>query len=210
MGTLVGVGRSAGYVNAQGEMPEIRRPLLVDSVAAAAGGAASASSATTYIESASGVAVGGRTGWVSVITGFLFFPFMFLAPLIGIVPSQATAPALLIVAWLMISSLTELEDEAEPRRATEESTTAQMRQRRYLAGINFHDLALGLAAAITIMFMPFSFSITDGIAAGFIVYVLVRVFQGAWRLVHPLMWAAAIAFAIYFAIPILQQEFSWI
>jgi AGZA family xanthine/uracil permease-like MFS transporter len=211
MGTLVGVGRPAGYVNAQGEMPEIRKPLLVDSIAAAAGGAASASSATTYIESASGVAVGGRTGWVSVVTGFLFFPFMFLAPLIGIVPSQATAPALLIVAWLMISSLTELEEEAEPGRAGQEATTAQVsKPRRYLAGINFHDLALGLAAAITIMFMPFSFSITDGIAAGFIVYVLVRVFQGAWSMVHPLMWAAAIAFAVYFAIPILQQEFSWI
>jgi AGZA family xanthine/uracil permease-like MFS transporter len=218
MGTLVGVGRPAGYVNAQGEMPEIRKPLLVDSVAAAAGGAVSASSATTYIESASGVAVGGRTGWVSVVTGALFFPFMFLAPLIGMVPPQATAPALLIVAWLMISVLTEVEEEAEAvetgRVGAEEATTAQTTRttggRRYIAGINFHDLALGLGAAVTIMFMPFSFSITDGIAAGFIVYVLVRAFQGAWATVHPLMWAAAIAFAIYFAIPIMQQEFSWI
>jgi adenine/guanine/hypoxanthine permease len=215
MGTLVGVGRQAGYVDAQGEMPEIRKPLLVDSLAAAAGGAASASSATTYIESSSGVAVGGRTGWVSVVTGALFFPFMFIAPLIGMVPPQATAPALLIVAWLMISVLTEVEEEAETVRAgSEEATTAQLtrttRRRRKLAGIDFHDLALGLSAAIVIMFMPFSFSITDGIAAGFIVYVFIRVFQGAWKTVHPLMWGAAIAFAIYFAIPILQQEFSWI
>jgi adenine/guanine/hypoxanthine permease len=218
MGTLVGVGRQAGYVDAQGEMPEIRKPLLVDSLAAAAGGAASASSATTYIESSSGVAVGGRTGWVSVVTGALFFPFMFIAPLIGMVPPQATAPALLIVAWLMISVLTEVEEEAEAgetgRVDSEEATTAQptrtTRPRRKLAGIDFHDLALGLSAAIVIMFMPFSFSITDGIAAGFIVYVLIRVFQGAWNTVHPLMWGAAIAFAIYFAIPILQQEFSWI
>ena len=218
MGTLVGVGRQAGYVDAQGEMPEIRKPLLVDSVAAAAGGAVSASSATTYIESASGVAVGGRTGWVSVITGALFFPFMFIAPLIGMVPPQATAPALLIVAWLMISVLTEVEEEAEAsetgRAGSEEATTAQpartTRPRRKLAGIDFHDLALGLSAAIVIMFMPFSFSITDGIAAGFIVYVFIRVFQGAWNTVHPLMWGAAIAFAIYFAIPIMQQEFDWI
>ena len=218
MGTLVGVGRQAGYVDAQGEMPEIRKPLLVDSLAAAAGGAASASSATTYIESASGVAVGGRTGWVSVVTGALFFPFMFIAPLIGMVPPQATAPALLIVAWLMISVLTEVEEEAEVvetgRVGSEESTTAQpartTRPRRRLAGIDFHDLALGLSAAIVIMFMPFSFSITDGIAAGFIVYVFIRVFQGAWNTVHPLMWGAAIAFAIYFAIPIMQQEFDWI
>jgi adenine/guanine/hypoxanthine permease len=215
MGTLVGVGRQAGYVDAQGEMPDIRKPLLVDSLAAAAGGAASASSATTYIESSSGVAVGGRTGWVSVVTGALFFPFMFVAPLIGMVPPQATAPALLIVAWLMISVLTEVEEEAEAGRAgSEEATTAQLtrttRRRRKLAGIDFHDLALGLSAAIVIMFMPFSFSITDGIAAGFIVYVFIRVFQGAWNTVHPLMWGAAIAFAIYFAIPIMQQEFDWI
>jgi adenine/guanine/hypoxanthine permease len=217
MGTLVGVGRQAGYVDAQGQMPELQKPLLVDSLAAAAGGAASASSATTYIESSSGVAVGGRTGWVSVVTGALFFPFMFIAPLIGMVPPQATAPALLIVAWLMISVLTEVEGEAEvveTGRVGEEATTAQptrtTRPRRKLAGIDFHDLALGLSAAIVIMFMPFSFSITDGIAAGFIVYVFIRVFQGAWNTVHPLMWGAAIAFAIYFAIPIMQQEFSWI
>jgi adenine/guanine/hypoxanthine permease len=218
MGTLVGVGRAAGYVDERGEMPEIRKPLLVDSLAAAAGGAASASSATTYIESASGVGVGGRTGWVSVVTGFLFFPFMFIAPLIGMVPPQATAPALLIVAWLMISVLTEVEEEAEVaetgRVGPEEATTAQpvatTRPRRHIAGINFHDLALGFGAAIMIMLMPFSFSITDGIAAGFIVYVLVRAFQGAWATVHPLMWAAALAFAIYFAIPIMQQEFGWI
>src|SRR5215211_2569560 len=113
MGTLVGVGRQAGYLDARGEMPEIGKPLLVDSAAAAAGGFASASSATTYIESASGVGVGGRTGWVSVVTGVLFFPFMFFAPLIGMVPPQATAPALIIVGWLMISVLTEAEEEAE-------------------------------------------------------------------------------------------------
>jgi adenine/guanine/hypoxanthine permease len=199
MGTLVGVGRAAGYLDKRGELPEIRKPLLVDSAAAAAGGFASASSATTYIESAAGVGVGGRTGWVSLITGLLFFPFMFLAPLIGMVPPQATAPALIIVGWLMISVLTEVEEEAEPGRP-----------RRRLAGIDFHDIALGLSAAIVIMLMPFSFSITDGIAAGFIVYVLIRLVQGAWAQVHPLMYASALAFAFYFLVPLLQQEFSWI
>jgi adenine/guanine/hypoxanthine permease len=121
------------------------------------------------------------------------------------VPPQATAPALIIVGWLMISVLTESEEEAEVAEVG-----AEPRQRRALAGIDFHDVALGLSAAIVIMFMPFSFSITDGIAAGFIVYVLVRTFQGQWKGVHPLMWVAALAFAIYFAIPIMQQEFSWI
>jgi AGZA family xanthine/uracil permease-like MFS transporter len=99
----------------------------------------------------------------------------------------------------MISVLTELEEDAEPG----------LPQRR-LAGIDFHDIALGLSAAIIIMLMPFSFSITDGIAAGFIIYVLIRLVQGAWAQVHPLMYAASIAFALYFLVPLLQQEFSWI
>ncbi|MDQ3777720.1 MAG: NCS2 family permease [Actinomycetota bacterium] len=220
MGTLVGVGRQAGYLDERGEMPEIRKPLLVDSAAAAAGGFASASSATTYIESASGVGVGGRTGWVSVITGVLFFPFMFLAPLIGMVPPQATAPALIIVGWLMISVLTETEEDAEvesgePLRHDPGEGELPVARRpttpeRRLAGIDFHDVALGLSAAIAIMFMPFTFSITDGIAAGFIAYVLIRIFQGEFARVHPLMYGAALAFALYFAVPILQQEFDWI
>jgi adenine/guanine/hypoxanthine permease len=210
MGTLVGVGRAAGYVDERGEMPEIQKPLLVDSAAAAAGGFVSASSATTYIESAAGVGVGGRTGWVSVVTGFLFFPFMFIAPLIGMVPPQATAPALIIVAWLMISVLTEVEEEAEVEELGPPGETRVQRSLRSVAGINFHDIALGLSAAIAIMFMPFTFSITDGIAAGFIAYVWIRICQGRWALVHPLMYVSAVAFALYFAVPILQQEFSWI
>jgi adenine/guanine/hypoxanthine permease len=207
MGTLVGVGRQAGYLDAQGELPDVQKPLLVDSVAAAAGGFASASSATTYIESAAGVGVGGRTGWVSVITGALFFPFMFIAPIIGMVPPQATAPALIIVGWLMISVLSEREEEAE---AAEGVVSDRRGGPRALAGIDFGDVAIGLSAAIVIMFMPFTFSITDGIAAGFIVYVLVRVFERRWNDVHPLMYGAAGAFALYFLIPLLQQEFSWI
>jgi AGZA family xanthine/uracil permease-like MFS transporter len=207
MGTLVGVGRQAGYLDARGEMPEIRRPLLVDSLGAVAGGAASASSATTYIESASGISVGGRTGWVSVVAGALFFPFMFMAPLIGMVPPQATAPALIIVGWLMISVLSETEEEAEIEEGV---VSDRPTVRRAVAGIDFSDIAIGLSAAIVIMFMPFTFSITDGIAAGFIVYVVVRAIQGRAAQVHPLMWAAAAAFALYFAIPILQQEIGWI
>jgi AGZA family xanthine/uracil permease-like MFS transporter len=207
MGTLVGVGRAAGYLDTRGELPEVQKPLLVDSVAAAAGGFASASSATTYIESAAGVGVGGRTGWVSVITGALFFPFMFIAPIIGMVPPQATAPALIIVGWLMISVLSEREEEAEEAEGV---VSDRRGGPRALAGIDFGDVAIGLSAAIVIMFMPFTFSITDGIAAGFIVYVLVRVFERRWNDVHPLMFGAAGAFALYFLIPLLQQEFSWI
>src|SRR5919106_536490 len=189
MGTLVGVGRAAGYLDERGEMPEIQKPLLVDSLAAAAGGAASASSATTYIESASGVGVGGRTGWVSVVTGALFFPFMFIAPLIGMVPPQATAAALIVVAYLMITVLSEAEEEADAEEGVvlsedrpamgrvDEPLTSPRRDvvlpaGRVLAGINFQDLALRLSAALTIMIMPFSFSIADGIGFGFISYVV--------------------------------------
>jgi AGZA family xanthine/uracil permease-like MFS transporter len=227
MGTLVGVGKQAGYLDAQGELPEIQKPLLVDSVAAAAGGFVSASSATTYIESASGVGVGGRTGWVSLITGALFFPFMFIAPLIGMVPPQATAAALIVVAYLMITVLSEAEEEADVEEgvlATEdrpvmgrvdEPLTSPRRDvvttsGRVLAGINFQDLALGLGAALTIIMMPFSFSIADGIGFGFIAYCLVRVAQGLWHRIHPLMWVATAAFVLYFAIDILQQEAGWL
>jgi AGZA family xanthine/uracil permease-like MFS transporter len=209
MGTLVGVGKQAGYLNERGELPEIQRPLLVDSVAAAAGGLVSASSATTYIESASGVGVGGRTGWVSLVTGALFFPFMFFAPLIGMVPPQATAAALVIVAYLMITVLSEAEEEADVEERTLAGEDRPVVE-RVRAGINFQDLALGLSAALTIMLMPFSFSIADGIGFGFITYVLVRTAQGRWRLVHPLMWGAAGAFALYFAIDVLQDHVSWL
>ncbi len=199
MGTLIGVGKQAGYLDKKGDLPEIRKPLLVDSVAAMAGGAASASSATTYIESASGVGVGGRTGWVSVVTGLLFFPFLFLAPIIGIVPTQATAPALIIVGWLMMSTLAESEEEAEPGRR---------RRTIKLAGIDFGDLALGLSAALTIMVIPFTWSITNGIGFGFIAYVVIRVAQRRWRDVHPLMYVIALAFVLYFLVPLIQQEFN--
>jgi len=199
MGTLVGVGKPAGYLDKDGRMRDIRKPLLVDSLAAVAGGAASSSSATTYIESASGVSVGGRTGWVSVVCGALFFPFMFFAPIIGMVPPQATAPALIIVGFLMMSALTESEELAEEGYAG-----------RKIAGIDFTDLGIGLAAALTIMIMPFTFSITDGIGMGFLAYVVVRAAQSRFRDIHPFMWLASAAFLLYFLVPFLQDTFDWI
>ena len=199
MGTLVGVGKQADYLDADGNLPEMRKPLLVDSLAAMAGGAASTSSATTYIESGSGVAAGGRTGWVAVVAGALFLPFMFLSPLIGMVPPQATAAALIIVGFLMISSLTEAEGEAESGRSGSK-----------LAGIDFHDLAIGLSAALIIMVMPFTYSITNGIGFGFITYTVVMAARGDRKKVHPLMWAVSAAFLLYFLVPLLQENISWI
>jgi AGZA family xanthine/uracil permease-like MFS transporter len=185
-------------------MPDIRKPLLVDSLAAIAGGASSTSSATTYIESGSGVAAGGRTGWVAVVAGALFIPFLFFAPLISMVPAQATAAALIVVGYLLVRALPEAEDEAE----VEEGIAARSRTR--LAGIDFHDLAIGLPAALVIMLMPFSFSITNGIGFGFIAYVLIRATQGRVKDIHPLMWAVSAAFTLYFFVPLLQDHLSWI
>jgi adenine/guanine/hypoxanthine permease len=203
MGTLVGVGRQAGYLTKDGRLPEIRKPLLVDSVAAMAGGAASSSSATTYIESGAGVGVGGRTGWVAVVCGALFFPFMFFSPLIGMVPLQAIAPALIIVGYLMVTALSEYEEEAEP--GTDGSTT-----RRAVAGIDFNNLALGIAALLTIVIMPFTYSITNGIGFGFIAFVVIRVAQGEWRRVHLLLYGVAAGFLLYFLVPLMQDHLSWV
>jgi AGZA family xanthine/uracil permease-like MFS transporter len=199
MGTLVGVGKQAGYLNTRGELPHIRKPLLVDSLGAIAGGVASTSSATTYIESGSGVAAGGRTGWVSVVCGVLFLPFMFFAPVIGMVPPEATAAALVVVGFLMVTALTEAEETAEHPGGG-----------RKLAGIDFSDLSVGLPAALIIMLMPFSYSITNGIGFGFIAYSLILTARGQWRKVHPFMWLATGAFVLYFFVPLLQDHLSWI
>jgi len=200
MGTLVGVGKPAGYLTKEGELPEIRKPLLVDSLAAMAGGASSTSSATTYIESGAGVGAGGRTGWVAVVCGVLFLPFLFLAPIIEMVPLQATAAALIIVGYLMVSALVEGEDEAEPGRHS------GLR----LAGIDFHSLEIGLPAVLVIMFMPFSYSITNGIGFGFIAYTIIMAAKGKAKDVHPLMWLISAAFLLYFLVPLLQDHLSWI
>jgi AGZA family xanthine/uracil permease-like MFS transporter len=195
MGTLVGVGKPAGYLTPEGELPEIRKPLLVDSLAAIAGGAASTSSATTYIESGAGVGAGGRTGWVAVVCGVLFLPFLFLSPLIGMVPSEATAAALIIVGYLMISTLTESEEEAEPGPHPTK-----------LAGIDFSVLYIGLPAVLVIAFMPFTYSITNGIGLGFIAFCLILLAQGKWRQVHPFMWVISGAFLLYFFVPLIQEH----
>jgi len=204
MGTLVGVGKPAGYLNEKGEFPEIRKPLLIDSLAAMAGGASSTSSATTYIESGSGVAAGGRTGWVAVVAGAMFIPFLFFAPLISMVPAQATAAALIIVGYLMVSQLTEAEGEAEIEEGIPTRSKAKF------AGIDFHDLAIGVPAVLIIMLMPFSYSITNGIGFGFIAYCLIKAVQNRAAEVHPLMWLAGAAFTLYFLVPLLQDHVSWI
>jgi AGZA family xanthine/uracil permease-like MFS transporter len=197
MGTLVGVGGQAGYLDEKGNLPQVNRPLLVDSLAAVAGGACSSSSATTYIESGAGVGVGGRTGWVSIVVGALFLLAMFFSPIAGVVPAQATSAALIVVGYYMMATLTKAEADAE-------DPTGECK-----AAINFGDLAFGLPAVLIMTIMPLTYSITNGIGFGFIAYVLIRVVQGKAREVNWLLWVSSIAFAIYFIWPYFDAK-GWV
>ncbi len=195
MGTLVGVGSKAGYLDRHGNFPDVKRPLLVDSLGAIAGGAASASSATTYIESAAGVEAGGRTGLASVVTGICFLLMMFLSPIAGVIPAQATAPALVLVGWMMMTTLAESEEMADH---TEGTATAPR------AGIAFSNFEVGFPAAATILVMPFTYSITNGIGAGVVLYTLIQLFVGKGRRVHPMLYVVSAAFVLYFLEDFLQ------
>ena len=182
MGTVIGIGGEAGWLDKQGRLPRLNRVLLVDSLAAVFGGAASSSSATTYIESAAGVSEGGRTGLTSVVVGVLFLLAMFFAPIAGVVPAHATAPALIIVGFLMAGVARE---------------------------IPFGDFEEGLPALLTIALMPFTYSITNGIGAGFISYVFLKLVRGKAKELHPMMYVAAGAFVIYFALPWMKATFGF-
>lgn len=186
LGTLVGVGGQAGYLRANGELPDAQKPLLVDSLAAVAGGLGGVSSATTYIESAAGVGVGGRTGLTAVVTGILFLLAMPFWPLVGAVPVQATAPALILVGFLMTGVLAQRE------------TLAADGSRSMTGGIDFTNLAIGLPALATIILMPLTYNITNGIGAGFLLYTLIRLVKGEWRAIHPALYAVSAAFLLYF------------
>jgi AGZA family xanthine/uracil permease-like MFS transporter len=172
MGTLIGVGGQAGYLDKNGDLPNVVRPLVVDSIAAVAGGVVSSSSATTYIESGSGVGVGGRTGWVGVIVAVLFAVSMFFSPIAGVVPANATAPALIIVGFMMMRTLTEGEGMAEHEDSG---------QHKAFSGIDFGDISFGLPAVLIITIMPLTYSITNGIGAGFIAYCVIKIAQARPR-----------------------------
>jgi AGZA family xanthine/uracil permease-like MFS transporter len=181
MGTVVGIGGEGGWLDKKGNLPRLNRVLLVDSFAALFGGAASASSATTYIESAAGVGEGGRTGLTSVVVGVLFLLAMFFSPIVGIVPAHATAPALIVVGFLMASIVKD---------------------------IPFGDFEEGFPALLAIALMPFTYSITNGIGAGFVAYTFIKLVRGKGSEVHWMMYAASIAFVVYFAMPWLKGTFG--
>jgi AGZA family xanthine/uracil permease-like MFS transporter len=171
MGTVTGVASEAGLANEDGSVPGVGRVLLVDSVAAIAGGVGGVSSNTTYIESAAGVAEGGRTGFTSIVVGVLFLIAIFLSPLASFIPFQATAPALVLVGYLMFTQV---------------------------KGIDIGDPEDGIPALLTLVLMPLTYDITIGIGAGFISWVVIKVARGKAGVIHPLMWTVAIMFLIYF------------
>jgi AGZA family xanthine/uracil permease-like MFS transporter len=177
MGTIVGVGEEAGFLDERGRLPGANRVLLVDSLAAALGGLFGVSSVTTYIESAAGVAEGARTGLASVVTGLFFLLAIAFAPFAGLVPPEATAPALIIVGFLMFSAVRD---------------------------IDVTNLLDGFPALITLIMMPLTYSITNGIGAGFIVYVFLRLVSGRSREIHPLLWIVTLSFVIFFLIPLID------
>jgi adenine/guanine/hypoxanthine permease len=171
MGTVVGIAGEAGLLDRNGKLPGINRVLLVDSLAAAAGGAASASSNTTYIESAAGVSEGGRTGLTSVVVALLFFLALFFSSLAGVIPPEATAPVLVIVGYFMMTLVKD---------------------------INWADPGIGIPALLTMVVMPFTFSITNGVAAGFVSYTVIQVLRGRAADVHWLMYLVSGVFVWYF------------
>ncbi|HYN94115.1 MAG TPA: NCS2 family permease [Pilimelia sp.] len=171
MGTMVAVGQEGDLLDERGTPPRTREILLVDSVAAAAGGAASTSSNTSYIESAAGVAEGARTGAANLVTGALFLLAMFFAPLVAIVPFEAASTALVVVGFLMLTAV---------------------------RTIDWDDYEIAIPAFLTIILMPFTYSISNGIGAGVIAYVLLKLVRGKAREVHPLLYAVAVLFVVYF------------
>ncbi len=170
-GTLVGVAQQADYLDEDGELPKASGALLADAVGTTGGALFGTSTVTTYVESASGVAEGGRTGLTGVVVSALFLLALFFRPLVGIVPAAATAPALIIVGTMMITNITKLD---------------------------WDDFTEILPAFVTMIFMPFAYSIADGIALGFIVYPLIKLATGKGKDVHWLVYTLGVLFAAYF------------
>jgi AGZA family xanthine/uracil permease-like MFS transporter len=173
MGTAFGLATEAELLDEDGQIPHFEGILVVDSLAAVAGGAASSSSNTAYIESAAGIGEGARTGIASLVTGALFLVAMLFSPLVTIVPYEAATPALVVVGFLMMT---------------------QIRH------IDFTDYSIGIPAFLTIALMPFTYSITNGIGAGFVTWVVIQIALGKARAVNWLMWVVSGAFVVYFAI----------
>jgi AGZA family xanthine/uracil permease-like MFS transporter len=173
MGTVTGLAHEAELTDEQDNIPHLEPILLVDSAAASVGGMASVSSNTSYVESAAGIGEGARTGIASLVTGALFLMAMVASPLVSVVPYEAATPVLVIVGFLMMTQIKR---------------------------VPFDDYTIGIPAFLTIIVMPFTYSIANGIGAGLVSYALLMLATGRAREVKPLLWVVAVAFVAYFAI----------
>lgn len=181
MGTMVAIGEEGGLLDKEGNPPRTKSILIVDSLAAVAGGLGGVSSNTSYVESSAGVGEGARTGFASVVTGILFLLSMFLAPLVEIIPSEAASTALVFVGFLMMVQVTE---------------------------ISWKNLEVAIPSFMTIIFMPFAYSISVGIGVGFVTFLVVKLARGKVREISPLMWIVSLLFVVYFCLGPVQALFS--
>lgn len=172
VGTLVGLGRQAGFLTPRGDLPRAQRALMADAVATTVGATLGTSTVTAYVESATGVAEGGRTGLTAVTVGLLFLASVLLSPLAAAVPTVATAPALVLVGSLMLRAIRE---------------------------VDWDDITDALPAFLTLVAMPLTFSIANGLALGFIAYPVIKVLAGRAREVSPLVYVLALLFVLRFA-----------
>ncbi|MEH0146862.1 NCS2 family permease [Corynebacterium sp. Q4381] len=172
MGTMTALGRQAELADEQGNLPDMKRALVVEGFGAVAGGFASSSSNTVYVDSSAGIADGARTGLANVVTGVLFLLAMFFTPLYEIVPIEAAAPVLVVVGALMMMQV---------------------------GGIEWDKFHVALPAFLTIAVMPFTYSIANGIGVGFIAFTLMALFSGKAKEIHWIMWLISALFIVYFA-----------
>ncbi len=177
MGTILGVSDEAGLLDEKGDLPGMSKVLMIDGIATAAGGATSASANTCFVESTAGVGEGARTGLASVVTGLMFVFALFLTPLATMVPAQAATPALIAVGFLILSGS--------------------------IREIDWSDFTIAVPAFLTMVMMPFTYSITNGIGIGFITFCLLRAVAGRWREVPVALYVVAAVFAFYYLMPAL-------
>ena len=154
VGTVLGVSQQGGFIDQKGRLPRLNRVFISDAVGTIAGALTGTSTVTTYIESASGIASGGRTGFTSLVAAALFFLSLFISPIVSVIPSTATSPVLIIIGCLMLKNI---------------------------ARIKWNDLTEAFPAFVTIMMMPLTFSISNGLIFGFISYTFVKIFSGKWK-----------------------------
>ncbi|RZI89610.1 MAG: NCS2 family permease, partial [Microbacterium sp.] len=172
MGTMTGLAKEADLADAKGDFPRIKSALVIEGVGAVVGGATSSSSSTVFVESGSGIGEGARTGLANVVTGVLFLLAMFFTPLTSLVPGEVAAAALVLVGAMMLAQI---------------------------KNIDFTDFRVLLPVFLTATVMPLTYSIANGIGAGFVSWVVVNALSGKARKIHWLLWVVAIGFVVYFA-----------